>query len=491
MESLLNDEQTGLYGQIWALYFKSHVQQLAYSTIVTEILKGELEWVKERSGSNVSKLSKLNGKDLIVEDHWIQFVRDFILHLHLFGYVVYRLIPKGRGSKTPGYEIALPSAHMLYKDAKTSSWKLRATNTAAGARYKGTKLWNMSVMSPPIQYDLKGKSINQMTSAGYRAIPDVQQLLLIQEGFKKRDSVNSTPTVYTQVSKAIVSAGEGKRPWFKPASLPQYENSNAPDMPQDFNAIVEDRAEAIQRLDDISERARARTRDMYDADSSDRYTVGAGTFKKQKRIDHRELIISDGRDAQPVPYLRAPEHVQQRIDDHTHRIMFAWGVPPQVLGQNINSERTAASNRLSDMAISGFDAQIKLIRHYLKDALQKLTILISKDPSVYIHVAPCMNAYSLTQLEGILTPDACADAYSCVYQIPHQFIDQEAIKQRQLTLNDSSASKNRVEQESASAVGQSGSKAEGSSSSNTKNRPEMSQAQKDQRSIAKSKKPSE
>ena len=460
------------------MYFKSHVQQLAYSTITTEIIKGDLEWIKETKTKNNDILNTPQ-KSLIVEDNWIQFIKDFILHLHLFGYVVYRLaFKKGQKlNKNQLYEIAPPSAFYLYNDRTSSSWKIVATETSIGKKLKGSKLWNVAIMSPPIQYSAEnGTLITQMTSPGFKSIPDSEQLLLIEEGFKKREIFNSTPTVFTQVSKNIIAAGEGKRPWFKPAALPSmYENSTAPDVPQDFNAIVEDRAEAIQKLDEISERARARARDMYD-NTTNATRVGNGLQQKKRKIQHRELIVSDGRDAQPAPYLRAPEHVHNTIDKHQNRIMFAWGVPPQVLGQNINSERTAASNRLSDMAISGFDSHIKLVRHYLQQALKKLSCLLSKDPTIYIQVKPCISAYALTQLEGILTTEACTDIYSCVYQIPKRFIDVKALKQRQ---------QNIINTDKTTPLSQSQDNKE-----KTKNRPDMSQNQKDLRSIANSKKPS-
>lgn len=470
-------DSSDTYAYIWEMYFKSHVQQLACSTITTEIIKGDLQWINESKSKNNDTIL-LPEKSLPVDDTWIHFVKDFILHLHLFGYVVYRLALKKEKSQL--YEIAPPSAHYLYKD-HSSSWKIAATNTDLGSKLKGSKLWNVSIFSPPIQYSSdNGTLITQLTSPGFKSIPDTEQLLLIEDGFRKREIFNSTPTVFTQVSKNIIAAGDGKRPWFKPAALPSmFENSTAPDVPQDFNAIVEDRAEAIQKLDEISERARARARDMYDNPSASR--VGIGLAQKKRKIEHRELIVSDGRDAQPAPYLRAPEHVHNSIDKHQNRIMFAWGVPPQVLGQNINSERTAASNRLSDMAISGFDAHIKLIRHYLQHALKKLSRLISKNPSVYIQIKPCISTYALTQLESILTTEACTDIYSCVYQIPKRFINVNALKLRQQNSLLSNLPNNQISQNSSLPE---------QNQKKSKNRPDMSQNQKDLRSIDNSKKPS-
>jgi len=473
-------------GEIWEAYFQSSVQQLAYATIVIELLKGELEWVKLK-GEIATRIKTHQKQELKVASHWTQFVRDFVLHLCLFGYVVYRLVPKGRKNTHASlYEIAPPGSHSLQRDDHSAGWKVQATETTEGKRLKGSKMWHVSILSPPLEYIARGKMQRRHTSAGYKCIAYSQELARIEVEGQRRDEYNSVPTVFTHVSKNLTSAAEGKRPWFKPSALPQYENATAPDAPQDFNALVEDRAEAIQRLDEISEQARNRAQSMYGEQDGQQYSVGSGMRNKKQKQRHRELIISDGREAQTAPYLRAPEHMDKIVQQYEHRIMFAWGVPPQVLGQNINSERTAASNRLSDMAISGFDAHIKIIRTHVQDALEKLTRLISKDVSVYIRIAPCMSAYTLSQLEGILTNEACAETYSCVYQVPIQHIDLDAMRQRQETINAEGAAKERVEQKTTSAVGESASGAEGSS----KNRPTMTEGQKDKRAIAKSKKPS-
>lgn len=474
--------------RIWECYFESSVQQLAFNTIITEILKGDLTWVQESDNDDSSTpIEEFDGKPLFVGDQWVQFVRSFVLHLHLFGYVVYRLAPnKRRLGMLTGYEIAPATAHFLQHDGRNGNWRIQATENQMGHKIRGSKLWNLSILSPPIEYGSTSRSTIQPTSSGFKSVETVDQLNEIEEMARQRDKYNSIPTVFTQVSKSLSTISEGKKPWFRPAALPNYENTTAPDAPQDFNALVEDRAEAIQRLDEISERARQRARQMYENNSAQQHRVGNGLQKKEREVNHRELVVSDGREAQPASFLRAPENIEKIIQKHEHRIMFNWNVPPQVLGQNINSERTAASNRLSDMAISGFDAHIKIVRGLLQDALRKLTILISKNTSVYIQCKPCVSAYSLTQLEGILRKEACADMYSCVYQIPRQFLDLDALVQRQQTINNSVATKTRVEQSSSSAIGEG---ASGAKSEKSKNRPAMTQQQKDQRSISKSKAP--
>lgn len=459
------DTTAALHKKIWDTFFESSVQQLAYDTIITELLKGDLEWVRQQE--NGPALTPLNPQPP-VHSRWIQFIKDFVLQACLYGYVIYRL------GDHKDYEIAPAAQHLLNWQQAENRWKIVAVPGAHGSR-RHTRHWKLAILNAPQQYTLHGTTTYRPVSAGARALKDTLQLLAMEEAMRRRDEYNSTPSVFTQVSKSITSTGEGKRPWFRPAALPQFDNTTAPDAPQDFNALVEDRAEAIQRLDDITELSRARARDKYDS-GAEIPRVGAAGQAKRRRIEHREMIVSDGREAHIAPYLRAPEHHIATMQKHENRIMFAWGVPPQVIGQNINTERTAASNRLSDMAISGFESHLKLLRNVLQAALCALTPIDSHDKNVFLRPAPCVNAYTLSQLEGILTEQSCAELYSCVYQVPLQFIDRKALRQRQLAINMADSAKGRVENTTAS-------------DGPVKNRPAMPEAKKDARAIAKSKGP--
>lgn len=70
-----------------------------------------------------------------------------------------------------------------------------------------------------------------------------------------------------------------------------------------------------------------------------------------------------GRDAGTVvPQLRAADELREVYKNLQHQILYAWQVPPQVLGQNINSERLASSNTLTERALRHYDTHLKAIR---------------------------------------------------------------------------------------------------------------------------------
>lgn len=467
--------------EIWDAYLQCDIQKLAYNSIIIELLKGELNWVRAQN-NKTTIITEWEDKPLVIDEIWPLFIREFILHLHLFGYVLYRLQKKG---KKIWYEVADPTTYTLERRPQSSVWSVRAVEMLDINPVHKTKDWHLTLYSPPLLLPRETRAYTQYTSCGHRSLEYTRELQRIREEAKLRDKYNSIPTVFTQVSKQIAAASDGKRPWFRTAAMPMYDSITAPDVPQDFNTLVEERAETLIRLQDISEQRRQRAEQAYDADMPV-YSVGAGKRPKRRR-EHRELMVTDGQESQSAPFLRAPEGIDKIIQKNEQHILFAWGVPPQVLGQNINTERTAASNRLSDIAISGFEANIKIIRQHLQDALCRLSTHISGDSSVYIRLASCMSTYNLSQLEGILTPQACLETYSCVYQVPLEHIDLDAIKARQATLNNTAAAQTRVEQKSTLAIGQGGTAAEGTSK---KNRPTMTEQQKDQRAIAKSKQPS-
>jgi hypothetical protein len=63
-----------------------------------------------------------------------------------------------------------------------------------------------------------------------------------------------------------------------------------------------------------------------------------------------------------VPQLRAADELREVYKNLQHQILYAWQVPPQVLGQNINSERLASSNTLTERALRHYDTHLKAIR---------------------------------------------------------------------------------------------------------------------------------
>ena len=68
--------------------------------------------------------------------------------------------------------------------------------------------------------------------------------------------------------------------------------------------------------------------------------------------EHAELIVTDGKDYTQLHMLQSMTDGKTELDRLYTNIMIAFGVPPQVFGKNVNTERHAASNRLTESAVA-------------------------------------------------------------------------------------------------------------------------------------------
>ena len=451
MEDLFANTADATPGNVRAIqdtFLQCYAAKLAVETITTEILKGELTYNTDTDHSI----------DREQHEFWQQFIRTIIINLNLYGYAVYRYIPKGkRDSKHELAEVADPESHAFVMT--DTSMVLQSTNSLSGRRLKGSRYWKATVLSRPMKSTGSNPTM-EFTSAGWRSLNDARAILAMEDNMSKRDDFNSAPTVYTEISQNI-SGSSTQRPWFHQPGI--SDRIATPMVPRDFNTIVEERAETIAKLDDLTEETRQRARERY----AGNYRLGDGGSQKDIPKEHRELIVSDGRRAAPVPFLRAPENYYNLITRYEHRIMFAYGVPPQTIGENINSERNAASSRLADVSLQNFQTTCDRIRSHVNKALRDISIFITKDPDIYLVIKPCTTMFHLAKLEGILSLEACRRMYACAYNIDEKDIDLEALKRRQETINASQASKERTENTSAADT-----------TTKTKNRPTMTVEQK-------------
>lgn len=431
--------------QITETYESCYAAKLANETICNEIIRGDMKW----TGPSDADINR---------EYWGYFIKKLILHLNLFGYAVYRYNPK----KGEPVEIAPPEAQTFVFDK--NQWHLKSTSTPSGKRLRGTRNWKATIMNAPERSEATDTMV--FTSAGWRSLSDSDMIVYLEDNIRKRDAYNSAPMVYTEISPSI-AATSTQRPWF---SRPGGDNGALPIVPRDFNTVVEERAETIARLDELTDETRQRARDKYIGN----YQLGTGSAPEEEYKEHKELIVSDGRKAAPVPYLRAPEDCIRLLTKYEHRILFAYGVPPQTVGENINSERNAASSRLADVSLDLFQSTCDKIRDHINKALKDMSIFFSRNKDVYLKIYPCISKFKLAKLEGILTESACRRYYACAYNVREEDIDPDALRLRQNTINAQQGTKDRVE-----------------NTVPTKNRPAMTVEQKSFRDAEKGMMPTE
>jgi hypothetical protein len=116
-----------VHREIYEEFMKSPTQNIAYSTIISSVLRGELHWVKGDT------------KQAEATAEWVYFVRNFVLMLCLYGYAVIRC---GHGH-TPVVAHGL-DVEITYNRDK-DKWEPRAVNSLL----RGTSKWHLLIMEPP------------------------------------------------------------------------------------------------------------------------------------------------------------------------------------------------------------------------------------------------------------------------------------------------------------------------------------------------------
>lgn len=367
---------TVLYNQYWL----SSQAILAHTTIFGELMKYNL-----------------------VCDHtqrapWRQFISNVLLELLIYGYCVYKLV-----GKIPA---VLPGRYVELQRMPGMKWKIKIFDQSC-EHLRGSAGWMLYVADEPIidDYGMYGHP----TSPFYRALPEVLKLRMLENNMLSRDKFNSEPAIYTKISNEIGSNPATTRPWFRQAHssmIPAQVTQRV-----DFNTLVRHRETTIEELRKITETARARDN-----------ISNLGEIPQPVKRAHREHMVTDGRDLKEVRHLQQDNEMVHHVMERTSfLILQILGVPPQALGHNINSERLASSNRLTEMSIQHFDTYIKEFKILIEIILKQLP----GSPTF----GDCVTLHTINVVQDVVKAEKLADMYACVFDAlkPEDF-DLELIK---------------------------------------------------------------
>lgn len=340
---------------------------------------------------------------------WRQFISDFLMEILVYGYCVFRLV---RSGKPP--QIAPGRATTIVNPTSDGTWRPRVIDTAYSA-LRATKGWKVVVYDAPAT-DPSG-DYKHPTSGLFRALPAVIQYRMLISNMMRRDSYNSAPTVYTTISNNIGANQSTSRPWFNQvhsAMVPGQVTGRV-----DFRALVQQRSETIESLRRITEQARRNQ------------AVSAGPGKMladdDAAPDHAEHIVTDGRDAREARHLQQDNEIVHYVTERTSFVVLQLlGVPPQALGQNINSERLASSNRLTEMSIQHFRVNCAV----LKD----LIVNVFKNNSLDIKFGECVALSTVRGVEQFVKPARLAEMYACALDLNADDFDLNRIQDYQYSL---------------------------------------------------------
>ena len=145
-----------------------------------------------------------------------------------------------------------------------------------------------------------------------------------------------------------------------------------------------------------------------------------GPFEPED-TEHTEHLITDGHDVHPTRHLtQEMAIVQTTIASVSTDIMLICNVPPQSVGKNINSERLASSNRLTEMALTNFNTYVRRLRRAFKTLLDDYSITFG----------PCMTEHTLNIVGPFLTTRSFINLMGCCYDLPAEAFSASRIAAR-------------------------------------------------------------
>lgn len=369
--------------QLWHIYLASPPQQSAVTCIVAELERTELIF------SDASK-----------KQVYERFVADFVTELSLYGYCVYKNTSKG--------PVVLPGKIVVLRRKGPTKYQPKVLDTS----YKkliGSSGWRVVMLHAP-ETTATGEYLHPM-SAAYKCHRQALELFRLNQQLQMRDLLNSKPTVYTRISKQIGTSSSSAVPWFQNAHAAMQ--VDVLEQPTDLNDLIENRADTIRALDRITTSARA---------ANSQTAVGGAPL--ETRPQHKEHIVSDGRDMDEARHLNQDtEIIHYTVERLGHEIQFSFGCPPQVLGKNINSERMASSNRLTELALNHFRTHTRK----LKDMLAEVFKALDGDVSF----GHCASTHTLEQVGHFLKPKQFIDLYACAYELDASQFDIKLVKRWQ------------------------------------------------------------
>ena len=280
--------------------------------------------------------------------------------------------------------------------------------------------WKICIVEPPHRTTQEELRIN---SGAMRAREATIQLKQLIENWNERDRKGTMHTIFTSVSNELRQQNGSDRQWFRNITTADGLNTRAPNIDDNFHTLIHRRAETIQKLDAITNLQRSNA-------NTGQHRVGQRLLQQDDQkpdADHSEHIVSDGREYKEARPLTSLQDTQKMITFLEKTVLFAFGVPPQALGQNINSERIAASNRLTEMVITTYTGFVTKLRNMIAEVVKKESAIVDQKPK-YVGFTLCLPRYELEKVQMFLKDSYCKTLIARSYNIPEEFIDTEKMK---------------------------------------------------------------
>lgn len=382
-----------------AEYHNSALQQLAVSTIHQALDKDNIFWMDIETN--------VPDESIPVPSSIHHFISEAVRNLAICGFIVWRVTARG-------IEIADPSDVSI--KWKRNRWVPYAVSDAM----RMSKGWHVSFSDCPIRRfdqltDEGNVTANQLRSSCVKSYAETQRLHQIEAHWLSRDMHNSRPSTFTTVSDHLGSVGSSKRTWFRSTTSNAIDTAaRALDVDQDFNELVQHRSATIAALDDAMamDRQRIATRQQFGADDAD-----------EDRI-HAEHVITDGRQASETKTLVSLADSGYYYNRCRHNVLMLMGVPPQAIGESVNSERTAANHKQYSTALQLFDTTVKKFRRAISEAISHQ----NAQGTHKLGFHKCLSRAELNHVVPVLKTAEAVKMYACAFDLPREYFDSEKIE---------------------------------------------------------------
>lgn len=365
------------------------MQQMAFDSLCGELLRPQLEWV--------------DASDNIVPDP-PRISREFDL----------AIIAAIKGILVAGV--------FFWKQESASEVPEVSHPTLV---WHGKKGWHAVVVNEQFPSTFR---LDRINSPCQRAYASSQRLREHENLFLNRDRINSKPGIFLTVDKRMQNSDGHARPWFRTIGRDFVDTiSEEINTAQSLETLVTDRAEVVKKLGEKT--LGARMKPGAGKGSSDFEDADTDTQRKY----HREHIVRDGYEGKPTAVLNSLVDGLQHTIKLENRVLYAMNVPPVALGRNVNSERMASAPQLVMLSIRSYKSFVERVRRAVSEMLRD----VSKDKptGAYIRFSAQLDNYDLDRLESILTPQAAADAYASTFNIPRDWVSEDALQARQGNLH--------------------------------------------------------
>lgn len=405
------------------LYRGTHLTITAASAVIEDILRARLIVAK----------SKTDHKDTgtPVPYFFTKVVREVVQHVIEFGYFAYMVAEGGKGIR-----IGKPlETYPTLNDDGSLGVKLNPAYAFGPTLDDAQGEWQFAFFRDPTFIAGTNAAAGE-TRIIQSVLADAKDLILrhnaLLENYMHRDADNSRHSGYATVNPQLGNPDGSRHTWFlgrssaSSASLAATLSGGG-----GVDAMIEERAELIRKLE--SQSALNRGSVGANPKGASAATVrgvasAAGPLQGGHGKEHAEFIVSDGFTFSEARALAAQAMHSRELDRIENAALYALGVPPQALGRNVNSERLAASNSLTQAALRVFQGTVLRYR----TALNLLFANVNVDgPTRRVMFARCVPQHDLDKLMPIIKTERLAELFSCAYHVDEDLFDKTRIKRAQ------------------------------------------------------------